>query len=159
MRFLTLTLSLMLLAPLVHGADSDSIESITKALYDTISGPAGTRDWDRFRSLFADGGRLVTMVNGKSTVFTVDEYIKRAGGNMSRGGFFESEVARRVESFGKMAHVFSTFESRTEPKAQPFERGINSFQLVKEASGWKVLTILWDNEHSSGVLPEKYLKN
>ena len=39
--------------------DVASREAIVKAVYDTISGPAGKRDWDRFRSLFADGARLI----------------------------------------------------------------------------------------------------
>src|SRR5512137_2639171 len=40
--------------------DVDSIEHIIGAVYDVISGPAGTpRDWDRFRSLFYPGARLI----------------------------------------------------------------------------------------------------
>src|ERR1700676_3890566 len=32
--------------------DVKSVESLLAALYDVISGPAGERDWNRFRSLF-----------------------------------------------------------------------------------------------------------
>ncbi len=40
--------------------DVSSPEAIVNAVYDVISGPAGKkRDWDRFRSLFADGARLI----------------------------------------------------------------------------------------------------
>ncbi len=47
------------LAPFAIAGDGDSIESAVHACYDVISGPAGTRDWVRFRSLFAEGARLI----------------------------------------------------------------------------------------------------
>src|SRR5262249_15850160 len=39
--------------------DVRSIESIVAAIYDVISGPPGDRDWDRMRSLFHPGARLI----------------------------------------------------------------------------------------------------
>src|SRR5689334_2117853 len=46
--------------PAANPADVASIDSIIAALYDVISGPAGKkRDWDRFRSLFFPGARLI----------------------------------------------------------------------------------------------------
>jgi hypothetical protein len=66
-------------------------------------------------------------------------------------------VARRVETFGNIAHVFSTYESRRAPGDKPFARGINSFQLVRDGKAWKVVTILWDSEREGNPLPEKYL--
>src|SRR3954454_24487564 len=46
--------------PAANPADVASIDSIIAALYDVISGPAAKkRDWDRFRSLFAPGARLI----------------------------------------------------------------------------------------------------
>lgn len=38
-------------------ADVNSIDGIVKAVYQVISGPAGMRNWDRFRSLFHEDGR------------------------------------------------------------------------------------------------------
>src|ERR1700689_4757837 len=153
--------ALSLLSPIAQAGDFDSIESITHAVYDVISGPAGARDWARFRSLFADGGRLIAIrtTAGVSTpaVMTPDEYAQRAGANFEKNAFYESEVARRVEMFGAIAHVFSTYESRRAPGEKPFARGINSFQLVHNAKGWQVMTILWDSEREGNPMPEKYL--
>jgi hypothetical protein len=160
-RNLVALVALALALPAVHAADSDSIESLTRAVYDAISGPAGPRDWPKFRALFADGARLISIrtANGVSTpnVMTPDEYATRAGANFEKNPFYESESARRVETFGAIAHVFSTYESRRAPGEKPFARGINSFQLVKTAQGWKVMTILWDSEREGNPLPEKYL--
>jgi hypothetical protein len=149
------------LLPATHAGDFDSLESLTRAVYDAISGPAGPRDWIHFRSLFADGGRLISMrtVNGVSTpnVMTPEEYAQRAGANFDKNPFYEKETARRVETFGSIAHVFSTYESRRAPADKPFARGINSFQLVNTAQGWRVMTILWDSEREGNPIPDKYL--
>ena len=147
--------------PGARAADGDSVESAVRAVYASISGPAGPRDWARFRSLFATGARLISMrVNAGSTtpnVMTVEDYITRAGVNFEKNPFYESEAARRVEEFGGIAHVFSTYESRRSPTDKPFARGINSFQLVKDGGVWKVMTILWDAEREGNHIPQKYL--
>ena len=161
MKKAVLGLLLASVTPMVRAADGDSIESITHAVYDVISGPAGVRDWARFRSLFAEGGRLVSMrmtaEGAVPNVMTPDDFAKRAGANSEKNAFYESELSRKVETFGNIAHVFSTYESRRAPGEKPFARGINSFQLLKDGKSWKVLTILWDQEREGNPLPEKYL--
>jgi hypothetical protein len=163
MKTLTIALSAVLLIPAARAADGDSIDSITRAVYDVISGPkGGARDWVRFRALFADGARLipvrVTPEGAAPNVMTVGDYEKRAGANFETNGFYETGIANRVETFGNIAHVFSTYESRRAPGEKPFARGINSFQLVKDHGVWKVMTILWDSERADSPIPEKYLK-
>src|SRR4051812_48880625 len=113
MRTPVLAIWLLTLAP-VHAGDTDSVESVTQAVYSVISGPAGPRDWDRFRALFIDGARLIAFRSTTDglipNVMTPDEFARRAGAASAANGFFESELARRVETFGGIAHVFSTYE-------------------------------------------------
>jgi hypothetical protein len=160
MRFLALTAGLIILSPSVRAADTDAIDSVIKAVYETISGPAGTpRDWVRFKALFADGARLIPVRVAGPAVSTPDEYAERAKPIFEKAGFYETELARKLETFGNIAHAFSTYESRHAPGEKPFARGINSFQLVKTGDTWKVMTILWDSERPANPLPEKYLEN
>jgi hypothetical protein len=142
------------------------------ALYDVISGPAGkARDWDRFRSLFLPDGRLGVIrhaqpaADGKperpdDVVFlTPQDYIDRDAPFFQNNGFFERGIANRVEEFGNLISVWSTYESRhsaDDPK--PFVRGINSLQIVKAQGRFWVASIIWDDERSGVTLPEKYLK-
>jgi hypothetical protein len=145
-------------------ADVATIDSTIAALYDVISGPAGKRNWDRFRSLFIPGARLIPTGRRQSgevgsRVLTVEDYVQRAGAAFEKEGFFEREAARRVEMFGNIAHVFSTYESRhTKEDAKPFQRGINSIQLMNDGKRWWVVTIFWQGEDEKNPLPEKYLK-
>lgn len=152
--------------PAANPADVSSIDAIIVAVYDVISGPAGKkRDWDRMRSLFAPGARLIPtgprQAGGYgSRVLTVDEYIERASGVFEKEGFFEREAARQTEQFGQIVHAFSTYESRHAPDdAKPFQRGINSMQLMNDGKRWWVVTIFWQGEDDKTPLPEKYLKH
>jgi hypothetical protein len=152
---------LMSVAP-ARPADTDSVDSVVRAVYDVISGPQGPRDWTRFKALFADGARLISirMANGSPSPFvmTPDEFAERSGANAAKSAFYEAPVTQRVEMFGNIAHVFSTYESRRAPGEKPLARGINSFQLVRPGGNWKVMTILWDSEREGSPIPEKYLK-
>ena len=148
-------------------ADVESIDAIIAATYDVISGPAGKkRDWKRERSLFWSGARLIptATVPGRNDVdlaplmLDVDGYIERVEPIFAKSGFYEKEIARRVEQFGRMAQVWSTYESRHNPNdAEPFMRGINSIQLFDDGNRWWILSIYWQHESSQHPLPEKYL--
>src|SRR5947209_99762 len=101
-------------------ADVASIDAIVRAAYDVISGPAGPRDWERERSLFWPGARLIPTARDAGAVevqltpnmLDVDGLIARAEKHFSEHPFYERQIARRVEEFGRIAHVWSTYESR-----------------------------------------------
>jgi hypothetical protein len=152
-----------------RSSDVESIDSIVTAAYEVISGPAGKeRDWERERSLFISGARLIpTAVSPRLTslsgslspeAFDIDGYIARTREFFATTGFFEKEVARRTEQFGQIAHVWSTYESRYhEDDARPFMRGINSIQLFFDGIRWWIVTIYWQHENAQATIPEQYL--
>ena len=151
--------------PVANPADVNSIDAIVAAVYDVISGPAGKkRDWDRMRSLFMPGARLIPTGPRPSggygsRALTVEDYLTRSAPLFEKEGFYEKESARRLESFGQIAHVFSTYESRHAPDdAKPFQRGINSIQLMNDGKRWWIVTIFWQGEDGKNPLPDKYLK-
>ena len=143
--------------------DVESIDAICKALYASISGPAGqARDWNRVRSLFHRHHKMLPVVRGRSgmqaVALTVDDYVQRSGPMLERDGFFEQEIARQVLQFGDLAHVWSTYAGRRAlADAEPFLRGINSIQLVREGGRWWVLQIAWEQEADAGPIPAGFL--
>jgi len=150
-------------APAANPTDVGTIDSIIAALYDVISGPPGARNWDRFRSLFIPGARLIPTGRRQtgevgSRVLTPDDYVQRSAPLMEKNGFFEREVSRRAEQFGNIAHIFSTYESRhVKDDAQPFARGINSIQMMNDGKRWWIVTVFWQGEDDKNPLPSKYL--
>ena len=151
--------------PTANPADVATMDSTVAALYDVISGPAGKRDWDRFRSLFVPGARLIPTSPRKtgevgSTVLSVEDYVQRAGAFFEKEGFFEREVSRQLERFGNIAHIFSTYESRhVKDDPKPFQRGINSIQLMNDGKHWWVVTIFWQGEDEKNPIPAMYLRS
>jgi hypothetical protein len=146
----------------------ETIDGIITAVYEVISGPAGQkRDWERMRSLFAPGARLMPTAavspdveSFATQVLDVDGYVARAGKYLEENGFFESETARRVETYGHIAHAWSTYESRHKAdEPQPFARGINSIQLMHDGRRWWVVSIFWEAETPGTPIPEQYLKS
>ncbi|HEX9794411.1 MAG TPA: hypothetical protein VGC54_10550 [Planctomycetota bacterium] len=153
-------------APRVPPPTSDvgSIEGTVAALYNVISGPAGPRNWERFRGLFhPEQGRLMPVRPQQGTqkfdvaAWTPADYQERAGAFFAQNPFYESELSQRTEQYGHIAHVFSTYESRTAPDAEPFDRGINSIQMVHDGVRWWILSVTWDSESGAGPIPERYL--
>jgi hypothetical protein len=153
--------------PDANPSDVASIDAIITAAYDVISGPAGKkRDWARERSLFFPGARLIpTAVEaGRNDgdlapqMLDVENYIARVEPLIEKKGFYEKEIARKVEQFGQIAHVWSTYESRHDPTdPKPFMRGINSIQLFHDGKRWWIVSIYWQHESAQHLLPEKYL--
>jgi hypothetical protein len=149
--------------PKAKPADVSSVDSILTALYDVISGPAGQpRDWTRFRSLFVPDARLIPTRHNKTgngadvAIYTPEQYQERSAPALEKG-FFERGIHNTTESFGDIAHVFSTYESRHTKDGEPFQRGINSIQLLKDGNRYWIVTILWDGESPTNPIPAKYL--
>ncbi len=144
-------------------SDVTDIDSIIKQMYATISGPAGAeRDWGRMRSFYYPGADLVrtgTDDDGVpwALVLDVEAYIENVTPIFQQMDFYEVEIARRTETFGNIAHVFSTYEARSAPDdKEPIKRGINSIQLYNDGSRWWIVNMLWDNEREGNPLPEEY---
>jgi hypothetical protein len=150
-----------------NSADVCSIDAIIAAAYGGISGPAGKkRDWDRERSLFLPGARLIptAMKAGDADadpaphILDVEGFIARIEPYVAENGFYEKEIARRTEQVGQIAHVWSTYESRhRQDDPEPFMRGINSIQLFHDETRWWIVTIYWQHESADNPIPEKYL--
>src|SRR6478672_5240536 len=104
-------------SPMVRPSDVATIDAILHALYEVISGPAGQqRDWDRYRSLFLPGARLMPIVSipgEKAGVrfLSAEDYIRRVEPIFAIEDFWERESGRQTETVGHFAHVLSFYES------------------------------------------------
>jgi hypothetical protein len=148
----TLVFALILLAacataPSPAPATTDSaeldIKSTVLAAYNVVSGPAGRRDWDRFKELFAPGGQVThAMPDGSLKAMTPDDFTTIAKPMLDQSGLFEHPVSTRVQHDGNLATVLSAFESRhASNDAQPFQNGVDAFQLLHVNGAWKIISI------------------
>jgi hypothetical protein len=150
-------------------ADAASVDAIVSALYASVShGPDASADFDRLRGIYLYVGMFIPpkRAGADFSVMDVDALAeksrKAAASRKDNGtaatGFFEREIARRTDCFGNVCQVFSTYESRhSAADAKPFERGINSIQLLRDGSRWWIASVAWDAERSDNPIPPEYL--
>ena len=141
----------------------ESIDNLMEALYASISGEQGEpRDWARFRNLMLPDSRLIPTAeteSGKNVyqVMSPEEFIANTEDSFVENGFYEYELHREEQHYGRIVHVFSTYASkRSESDAEPFNKGINSIQLFNDGERWWVVSIYWAHESDSNPIPEEY---
>lgn len=142
--------------------DTGSLDAIIKAMYDAISGPRGERDWERIRSLYLPGARLIPTGARPSgehglRVLDIEGWIEGARALFAEKDFYEVEIARHTDRFGNIVQAFSTYEGRWEENGPAFMTGINSIQLLKKDDRWWIVTVFWDNQSEDNRIPAEYL--
>ena len=133
--------------------DRRDIGSVVDAMYASISGPAGPRDWSIQREIFhPDSRQARTGLDAAGApwikIMGREAYMEDTAPFFAANSFYEVETARRVDVFGNIAQVWSVYEAKTHPNDdRPERRGINSIQLYRGDDGnWSILHMIWDNE-------------
>ncbi len=122
----------------------------------------------RLRAIFLPVAMIVPPRRPEEDLFTAldlngfQDSVRRAMAAMEQKGeptaFFEREVARRADCFGKVCHVISTYESRhASSDEKPFGRGVNSIQLLNDGNRWWIASVMWDTERPANPIPPDYL--
>ena len=143
--------------------DTSTIDGIIKAYYEVISGPAGQpRQWSRDRTLYIPDIRFVAMSQDKNGhprahIATHQQFVDASNDMLVKEGFYESEIHRSTQRFGNIAHVFSTYESRTKAGGPVIARGINSLELFYDGKRWWIASAVWDDERPDNPIPPEYL--
>lgn len=146
----------------VDPKDVASIDSIIKAFYEAISGPAGQpRQWGRDKTLYIPGVQFVSMSeqNGKIGMRIRDhqQFVDSSNAGLVRDGFYETELGRTERRFGNTAHVMSSYEVRTKPEGPVLSRGVNSLHLVFDGTRWWITHAIWDDERPNNPIPPELL--
>lgn len=146
----------------VSGSDKVAIDALIKALYEVISfDEGGEPDWQRMQALFSRHARITRVTPEGTDYLDLGGFQELAKETFELGvytRFHEVEVRRDERKFGALAHVLSAYETRHSPTAaEPFARGVNSLQLIREGDGWKVLSLFWDEERVDNPLRLKKL--
>lgn len=125
-----------------YGDNVSTLDGIIKAYYGVVSVKKGEKvSYER------DSLLHISM-----------EYHKLADPSLSKNGFDEREIARRVEKFGSIYHVWSTYESRNTADGPVTERGINSIELFNDGTRFWILAWFYDGERKDNPIPAEYLK-
>ncbi len=135
-------------------------EATVRELYDLVTFDVGTTpDWDRARDLFLPEGVIVLRSSREAmSTFSVEgwiqdfvQFIERA--NVVETGFVERITRLTSMEFGDIAHVLVLYEAYVPGRDRPPTQGVDSFQLVRMNSEWRIAAIMNELPIVAGELP------
>jgi hypothetical protein len=131
--------------------------AIPAAIDAVITGPAD-KERPCMKELFIPEARLVAVsvaADGKETyaVLTVDDWIARVKAR-GHAQLEEKQLKFHTQHYGNIVHLWSTYSLHSDGKQ--VARGINSIQAIKEANGWRILSIMWQAESPGAPIPKEY---
>lgn len=139
-----------------HGENSDEqailaiIEDMFAAIsWDTDNAP----DLERFAAAVLPEAAIVPSARPAAPT-TIAAFGQRMAGLYDAGAmktFAERPLSSVVQVFGNIAVVLGGYEAVVDGGAP--SRGANAFMLVKDAGGWRVAAMAWDNERDTMQLP------
>jgi hypothetical protein len=145
------------------GDNVSTLDGIIKAYYGVVTVKKGEKvlyerdsliHWPDALIGFAGRGKT-----GKPTMqyISLKEFHRQSDASLEKDGFYESEISRKVENFGSIYHVWSTYEARHAADGPVTSRGINSIQLFFDGTRFWIMGWIFDEERKDSPLPAKDL--
>lgn len=141
-----------------------TLDNIISTLYATVSGSkTQERNWNQLKHLCHPDVKFIYFdgepyEEGLTMYLSIDEYINLVGDYFSKHDFYEREIYRKEDTFGPITQVFSTYGSfHNKEDEEPFQRGINSIQLLNDGERWWVVNVYWTSESEKNPIPKEYL--
>ena len=128
---------------------NSTTENVINQLYDLVTFEPGTSpDWDKVRELFHPDAIIVLRTSREAnTVFDLegfihdfDEFAKTE--RIVESGFKEQIIRKNKMVFGDIAHFLVLYEASIPGTEFPPQQGVDSFQLIKQEEGWKIVSII-----------------
>lgn len=147
------------------GDNVTTLDGIIKAYYAVVNVKKGQRpNYQRDSSLhitaaLVGGTNLGREGRPVMHTMTLKQYHELEDAEMAKTGFYEKELSRKVEKFGCIYHVWSTYETRNKPNGPVVERGINTIELFFDGKRFWILSWFYDTERKDNKLPAEYLPN
>ena len=147
-------------------ADLTKINAVITNFFEAISSSAGGKiDRARLDALFTPNGRIGSVqpphdsTPASAYFMTPDQYAEGSDRFTAKYGFIDRVLHSQIERYGLMAHAYSAYESRNDPKdATPMARGIKSIEMLKSAGKWLIVEVYWNSETPDNPLPAAYLQ-
>jgi len=96
-------------------------------------------------------GAIVAMIT------THQEFVDVADESTVKEGFTERELGHKIERYGNVATVLSSYEGKNESTGKVVTRGVNIFQLYFDGKRWWILSMVWDQENPANPIPPDLL--
>lgn len=141
--------------------EAAAIKKAVDDAYRVISFKQGQQvNFEAIKNCFIPQAKLLNFRNDSLEIMTIDQFVEFYKGLVNSkafSAFYEEEIKGTTDQFGRIAQRISTYKTYINTMDSVAERGVNSFQLVKTPTGWKVSAIIWDTETQKLKIPDYYL--
>ena len=139
----------------------DELKQLIGEFFGCVSFESGQQPtYEKIRDLFIEDGKLIRNSPDGPEIASVDDFIASRQKIFDSGAltaFAEIEIAATTETFGNVAHRFSTYEKRGTLQGEAIDgSGLISTQFVRTRSGWKMSSMAWDDERPGLTIPDRY---
>ncbi|MEO6556685.1 MAG: hypothetical protein ABIN92_04165 [Ferruginibacter sp.] len=147
------------------GDEVGTLDGIIKAYYDVVTVKKGEKVSFERDSVLHIPNAIVGITQkdkyGKAILkmISLRQFHNASDAFIEQDGFNEHELARKVENFGSIYQVWSTYETRNISTGPLLERGINSIQLYHDGKRFWIISWIAEDETKQQPIPEKYLIN
>lgn len=130
--------------------DKSAIDAVTAEFYGAFTNRGGAADVDRLYRLFIPGANVIKNVGGALTVYDLREFVEPRRALLSDGSitdFVEEEISGTTEIFGHIAQRFSRYRKSWKAGGHTCSGGgAKSLQFVRTPDGWRIASLVWDDE-------------
>lgn len=135
------------------------IDRLTDSFFALFSNREGVRpDLGKIFDLFVPNGLIAKCTGPDPEISTLHEFIAPRQELLTNGSlteFSESETSERTQIFGNIAQRLSTYQKRGCLEGVPFAtRGVKTFQFLRARTGWRILSVSWDDEREGLAITE-----
>ena len=137
------------------------LKGLTDGFFRAVSFEVGgSPSFENIYELFIETGLLVKNSGTQPEICNVQQFIEPRQASVDAGEltrFHEAEISHTADVFGNVAHTFSVYVKSGTLNEVPFEvNGMVSTQFIRTSAGWKISSMVWDDERPGLVLSNHY---
>jgi len=134
------------------------IDRLTNSFFALFCNRDGAPELDRIFDLFVPHGLIAKCTGPDPEISTLHEFIAPRQELLTNGSlsdFSESETSEHPHVFGNIAQRISTYKKSGWLDGVPFStRGVKTFQFLRTRTGWRILSVTWDDERDGLAITE-----
>jgi ribosomal-protein-serine acetyltransferase len=130
--------------------DKCAIDELTRAFFGALTNMGGAApNLDVLYELLLPEAIIIKNIKAVPVVYDVNGFVEPRRTLLTDGSlvdFSEEETSERTEVFGNIAQRFSRYKKSWTSQEVSFSgSGANSFQFVRTSAGWKIASVVWDD--------------
>ncbi len=144
-----------------EATEKSAIDAVVRKFFTTFTNTDGKEaDLSILHTLCVPGCVIVKTCGETPTVNCLADFIAPRQDLLSSGklaNFSEAEVWENTQIFGSIAQRFCSYEKSGDHCGDRFDAmGMKSIQLVKTDDGWRISSVIWDDERDGVMIPPEF---